>query len=203
MIITISRENGSGGRYIAERLSEKLGIPLYDKEVVEEAALAGKLDLEEAVNNDEMSSDSYMEGKSLYKGFFSKVTLDDELFELESKVIKEIAKRGDGIIIGRCSNYILEDEETIDVFLFANDLGFRIARKIEYNGLDRKTAEKQIKERDRSRAVYQEYHTGRSWGNKEYYDLCMDTEKIGMETAVDMIALYYKRKKGLVEDAEK
>ena len=203
MIITISRENGSGGKYIAERLSEMLNIPLYDKELVAEAAKTGKISLDDAVKNDETSSGSYMEGKSLYKGFFSKMTLDDELFELESEVIRSLAKKGDCIIVGRCSNYILKDEDTIDVFLYASDMGFKIARKVEYNGLDRKTAEKQIKEKDRSRAVYHEYHTGHSWEEKTDYDLCMDTGKIGMETAVDLIAFYYRAKKEAKGNAEK
>ncbi len=201
MIITISRENGSGGRYIAEKLSQMLGIPFYDKDLVTEAAKTGKMDLTEAVRSDETSSDSYMEGKSLYKGFFSKITLDDKLFELESKVIQNLAQQGDCIIVGRCSNYILRDEETIDVFFYAEDLSFRIARKVEFNGLDRKTAEKQIQEQDRKRAVYHEYHTGRSWSEKENYDLCMDTGKIGVDTAAELIAAYYQIKKGGNENA--
>ncbi len=194
MIITISRENGSGGRYIAERLSKILQIPFYDKDVVSEAAKTGNLDFTDAVENDERSSSSYMEGKSLYKGFFSKVTLDDELFKLESDVIRKFAKQGDCIIVGRCGNYILQEEETIDVFLYASDLSFRIGRKVEFNGIDRKTAEKRIREQDCRRAVYQEYHTGHTWGSLADYDLCMDTGKVGVETAAELIAFYYRKK---------
>lgn len=99
----------------------------------------------DAVENDERSSSSYLKGKSLYKGIFSRVTLDDELFQLESDVIRKVAKQGDCIIVGWCGNHILQEEETIDVFLYASDLGFRIGRKVEFNGLDRKSAEKQMK----------------------------------------------------------
>lgn len=96
------------------------------------------------MENDERSSSNYLKGKSLYKGIFSRVTLDDELFQLESDVIRKVAKQGDCIIVGWCGNHILQEEETIDVFLYASDLGFRIGRKVEFNGLDRKSAEKQI-----------------------------------------------------------
>jgi len=75
------------------------------------------------VENDERSSSSYLKGKSLYKGIFSRVTLDDELFQLESDVIRKVAKQGDCIIVGWCGNHILQEEETIDVFLYASDLG--------------------------------------------------------------------------------
>lgn len=147
MIITISRENGSGGRYIAERLSKILQIPFYDKDLVAEAARSGNLNLTDAVENDERSSSSYLEGKSLYKGIFSRVTLDDELFQLESDVIRKVAKQ------------------------------------------------------DRRRAVYQEYHTGHTWGSRDDYDLCMDTGKIGVETAAELIAVYYQKKTGGRENA--
>ena len=201
MIITISRENGSGGRYIAERLSKILQIPFYDKDLVAEAARSGNLNLTDAVENDERSSSNYLKGKSLYKGIFSRVTLDDELFQLESDVIRKVAKQGDCIIVGWCGNHILQEEETIDVFLYASDLGFRIGRKVEFNGLDRKSAEKQIREQDRRRAVYQEYHTGHAWGSRDDYDLCMDTGKIGVETAAELIAVYYQKKTGGRENA--
>ena len=147
MIITISRENGSGGRYTAERLSKILQIPFYDKDLVAEAARSGNLNLTDAVENDERSSSSYLEGKSLYKGIFSRVTLDDELFQLESDVIRKVAKQ------------------------------------------------------DRRRAVYQEYHTGHAWGSRDDYDLCMDTGKIGVETAAELIAVYYQKKTGGRENA--
>ncbi len=201
MIITISRQNGSGGRYIAERLSQMLNIPFYDKDLVTEAAKTGNMDLTEAAENDETSQSSYLEGKSLYKGFFSKMTLDDKLFDLESKIIQNLAQQGDCIIVGRCSNYILQKEETIDVFLYASDPGFRIGRKVEFNGLDRKTAEKQILEQDRRRAVYCEYHTGHSWAQKENYDLCIDTGKLGVDTAAELIACCYQLKKGGKQNA--
>ena len=94
------------------------------------------------MENDERSSSSYLKGKSLYKGIFSRVTLDDELFQLESDVIRKVAKQGDCIIVGWCGNHILQEEETIDVFLYASDLGVRIGRKVEFNGLDRNSAEK-------------------------------------------------------------
>lgn len=147
MIITISRENGSGGRYIAERLSKILQIPFYDKDLVAEAARSGNLNLTDAVENDERSSSSYLEGKSLYKGIFSRVTLDDELFQLESDVIRKVVKQ------------------------------------------------------DRRRVVYQEYHTGHAWGSRDDYDLCMDTGKIGVETAAELIAVYYQKKTGGRENA--
>lgn len=149
------------------------------------------------MENDERSSSSYLKGKSLYKGIFSRVTLDDELFQLESDVIRKVAKQGDCIIVGWCGNHILQEEETIDVFLYASDLGFRIGRKVEFNGLDRKSAEKQIREQDRRRAVYQEY----AWGSRDDYDLCMDTGKIGVETAAELIAVYYQKKTGGRENA--
>ena len=75
------------------------------------------------MENDERSSSNYLKGKSLYKGIFSRVTLDDELFQLESDVIRKVAKQGDCIIVGWCGNHILQEEETIDVFLYASDLG--------------------------------------------------------------------------------
>ena len=150
------------------------------------------------MENDERSSSNYLKGKSLYKGIFSRVTLDDELFQLESDVIRKVAKQGDCIIVGWCGNHILQEEETIDVFLYASDLGFRIGRKVEFNGLDRKSAEKQMKILTGTGSV-----PGIPYGTctrahrlRDDYDLSMDTGKIGVETAAELIAVYYQKKTG-------
>lgn len=103
-------------------------------------------------------------------------------------------------IVGWCGNHILQEEETIDVFLYASDLGFRIGRKVEFNGLDLKICEKQMKILTGTGSV-QEYHAGHAWGSRDDYDLCMDTGKIGVETAAELIAVYYQKKTGGRENA--
>lgn len=196
MVITISRENGSGGKYIAEQLSEKLGLPLYDSALIHMAAAEGNLNVEDLAQMDEISTESYLNSGSLLKGLFNKVTLDDVLFENEKKIIKRLAEGEDCIVVGRCSNNILKEHNTLDVFVYASDLDFKIERKKEFKNLSEEEAKKVIKEKDKRRAIYYQYHTGCTWGNKQDYDLCVNTFKTGVDDAVELIALMYRLRKG-------
>lgn len=195
MVITISRQNGSGGKYIGEALAQRLHIPVYDSQLINMAAVKGHLDIDKLADSDEISTGGYLDKGSITAGFFKKVTLDDELFSREAEIIRELSKGPDCIIIGRCGNYILREEETLDVYIYASDMEFKIHRKEEYNCLSKDEAKKIIKEKDKIRSMYHQYHTGQVMGDKNHYDLCVNTYALGIETAIDVIATAYERKK--------
>lgn len=97
MIITISRQNGSGGKYIGERLSDQLVIPVYDSQLIHMAAQKGQLDISSLQESDEVSTNGYLDKGSMTLGFFHSITLDDEVFEKEAEIIKELANGPDCI----------------------------------------------------------------------------------------------------------
>lgn len=195
MIITISREFGSGGKYIGQQLRDKLGIRFYDKEILTEALRETKMEGNSADDMDEVSHESYYDGATIFTRHFKGMALDDKIYQAEKTFIENLANGDDCIVIGRCANYILKESDTLDIFIFASDDDFKIKRKAELEDIDLKTARKRIEEIDRKRAIYHQYHTGETWGDKVNYDLCIDSSKTGVDTAVELIAYYYRVKK--------
>lgn len=196
MIITISREFGSGGKYIGRRLSRETGMKFYDKEILREVLNRTHMNEAAVLANDEISHESYYEGATIFTRTFKGIALDDRIFQIEKQFIESLTGGEDCIVIGRCSDWILRNENTIDIFIFASDKDFKIRRRMKLEKLDYKAAEKRIDEVDKKRAVYHQYHTGQIWGEKTNYDLCIDTSKTGVDAAVEIIEFYYKKKKG-------
>ena len=204
MVITIGREFGSGGKYIGEKLAEELGIKIYDKEILSKAAEEMGIDLEVLERIDEKQEPSfwYTYAMGMYSSQESIETLNEvpsneKLFIEQAKIIEELAKKEDCIIIGRCSNIILKNKPNVlNIFVYSSDMNFKINRKMKYgNFKDIYEAEKMIQTIDEERAKYYNYYTGKEWGNKDDFDLLIDTSKIGVDNTVKLLKDYISYKK--------
>lgn len=190
VIITISREYGSGGRYVGKLIADKLGIKLYDKEFVEKVAKETGLS-EEYIENNEQKRDIL---ESLKNGYYSGLDNSDELFIKESELIKQVAQEESCVIIGRCANFILKDKENvIKVFIYSN-MEDKIKRATKIYGLNAKKAEKEIKRIDKLRANHYKYYTESEWSDNSNYDICINSDTFGVEKTADLICEMLKEK---------
>ena len=174
IVITISREYGSGGRFVGKLVSAKLGIPFYDKEIISLAALKSGLNEGYIEKIDQNKTTNYINNN------------DDRLFIAEKKVIKELSKKS-CVIVGRCADYILNDnKDTIKIFLYSS-LECEEKRAIKYYGLNKNNALKQINKINKERAKHYKFYTGRVWKDFSNYDLLFNVDKYGVEKVSDII----------------
>ena len=182
-VITISREYGSGGRYIGRLVADKLGIKFYDRDLVEKLSEKTGLSTEYIENNEQKRGVL----DSLNSGCYYNLTNADELFVQESELIKDVAKNESCVIIGRCSDFILKDnKDVINIFVYST-MENKINRAIEKYGLSKKDAEKEIENIDKLRSNHYKHYTGKVWGDNDNYDLCINSDTFGVEKAADMI----------------
>ena len=186
VVITIAREYGSGGRYVGKLLSEKLGIKLYDKNLIQ------------IISNESGLSASYIEENeqnihanllsSFNTQYYDNLSNDDNLFIAESKAIKEIAQKGSCIIIGRCSNHILKDNKNvINIFLYSDDKN-KVARAVKYYGLNKENAQKQINKINKARENHYRYYTNAEWKDLSNYDIAINVDTYGAEATASILA---------------
>ena len=196
IIINIGRQFGGGGLGVAYELGKKLGIPVYDKELIAKAAQDSGFSkgiFEESDEKKRLFSLSSIFASRF--GDTENYMSDRGLFKMQSETIRKIAEQGSAIIVGRCSDYILRDMEcTLDVFL-TSPLEVRAARIAERSGLSLKEAEKLAEEKDKNRAEYYNYYTFTDWGVASTYDICLDSSVLGIEGTADMI-IEFARKAG-------
>ncbi len=205
MVITICREYGSGGKYIGERLAQELNMKLYDKEILSRVSEESGIDLNilEQVDEKQEQSFWYTFATSLYETADSidpmnqKLPSNEKLFIEQARVIENLADKEDCIIIGRCSNIILKNKPNVfNIFIYSSNLEFKIQRKIKYSNIkDRNEVEKLINKTDLEREKYYNYFTGKKWGDREDYDIMIDTSKIGIDNTVELIKTYLNLKK--------
>lgn len=182
IVVTISREYGSGGRYVGKLLADRMHLPFYDKELISLAAKESGLSSAYIVKNDEiMASSKYKDNN------------DDRLFVAEVKVIKDLAKHS-CVIVGRCSDYILKDtKNTLKVFLYS-DMDSKVKRAVKYYGISKEKAEKQIESINKKREKHYKYYTGRAWKNPNNYDLMLNVDLLGVEKCAELIENIIKSK---------
>ena len=196
IIVTIARQYGSGGREIGERLAAILGFPLFDKELITAAASKGNLNEEVLTRTDESAANSLLYtlamgsnivGTTLHFGY--KMPLNDKLFILQSEVIKEYAKEGSCVIIGRCADYVLKDEENIFRIFIYGDIEHRKER-IQNRHPEIKSSQliDTIIKTDRRRASYYNFYTGNKWGKYDNYDIAVNSSTLGIEGTAEMLA---------------
>ena len=194
-IITIGREFGSGGRQVGVELSKQLGIPFYDKELLEKAAKESGLCKEIFENQDEKPSGSFLFSlvmdtyltNNFASNLFTDMPLNQKVFLAQFETIKNLAKEGPCVIIGRCADYALELETNVlSVFLRAN-IEERIQRTSTLYDLTPAKARDKINKVDKSRASYYNYYTNKKWGASESYDLVIDTGIFGIQGTIDLI----------------
>jgi cytidylate kinase len=191
-IITISRQYGSGGREIGERVAAILGYAYYDRELIKRAAREGDFD-EDFIQED---------GEGVLGRFSSLLTyantivgkdedslpLPDRMFLVQSRIIRQIASEGPCVIIGHSANYFLADHpDLLDVFIHAN-WDTRVARVMRRNDLTEHDAVARIRKIDRQRAVFYEMHTDQKWGVADIHHLSLSSSYFGIETTTDLIA---------------
>ena len=191
-IITISRQYGSGGRFIGKLLADKLGIPLYDNELITMAAK--KSGYSEAIfeNVEKTATHSLLYSLSMFgstAGVYG-LPLSDKVFIIQSEIIKKVASEGPCVIVGRCADYVLKDEKNIvDVFIHS-DIGNRVKRAVTYYGLSEEKAKDAINKTDKRRASYYNYYTGHRWGDANNYEISLNSDKVGIEDCVDILYRY-------------
>ena len=198
-IITISREFGSGGRTVGRLVAQKLGIPFYDKELVEQISLESGF----APNFVEEHGE-HAPGKSLFAyafapqgvpGVMNGLSTSDFLWTIQCNVILQLADKGPCVIVGRNADYILKDrEDALHVFVHAND-EFRKERIVRLYGQSEKTPAARIAEKDKRRKVNYQHYTGRNWGDAQNFDVCLDSAKLGVEECADIIVGIVNRSK--------
>lgn len=199
VIITIGRQYGSGGRYIGRLVAEKLDIPFYDKELIAIAAKEGNLNKNIIESLDETSNNRFFYALPS-SGFMPSsistsfdLSMNDRLFLVQSRVIKEIADKSSAVIVGRCSDYVLRgNPDVINVYIHA-PIDVRVNNAVKNYNLNPVTAKKIIEKTDETRQKYYNYYSGRKWGIAENYTLCVDSS-IGLDTTVDIIVTAAKAK---------
>ena len=204
LIITIARQFGSGGREIGEKIAKILDIPCYDKELIKDAAAKGNLNADVLKTTDESAANSLLYTLAMGSNYLSagarfgfNMPLNDKLFVLQSDIIKDYAKAGSCVIIGRCADYVLEGEEKLlRVFVYA-DTEYRRTRISErYPDIKSSQVMDVISKTDKRRASYYNFYTGNKWGAHENYDLAINSSTLGIEKSAKMIADFAK---GLME----
>ncbi len=198
-VITISRGYGSGGRTIGKMLAKELGISFYDRELLRLASDDSGINEELFAKADESVKSSllYKIARKTYKGELIPPDSDDfisndNLFNYQAKIIKEIASTEPCVIVGRCADYVLKDyKNVIRVFVHA-PLDSCVDRLEEMYGENRKDLEKKILSIDKKRAVYYKYYTGNEWNDAMNYDLCINTSTLSFEQGVEMIKAFMK-----------
>ena len=190
IVITVSREYGSGGRYVGRLIADKLGIKLYDKEFITKVAEETGLS-EEYIENNEQKRDALA---GLNNGYYFGLNNADELFIKESELIKNVANKESCVIIGRCSNFILKDKENVVKVFIYSSMEDKIKRATEIYGLDKQKAEKEIKRIDKLRANHYKHYTEKEWNDPSNYDICINSDVLGVEKAADLICEIVKFK---------
>ena len=196
IIITIGRPFGGGGKGVADVLGSKLGIPVYDSELIAKAAQDSGFSAELFVQSDEKRR--FFSLSTIFANSYSDTEnymSDKGLFKLQSETIRKIAEQGSAIIVGRCSDYILRDMDcVIDVFL-TSPVEERARRVSERAGISLEKAMDLIEKKDKGRAEYYNYYTFGNWGVASTYDICLDSSILGIDGTADFI-IDFARKTG-------
>lgn len=203
LIINVGRQFGSGGRLVALALGRKLGIPVYDQELIAKAAEQSGFSKELFANSDEKRNLLALSSFIVDVGRFGSADnymSDNQLFVIQSNVIRSLADKGPAIFIGRCSDYILRDRKCLDVFVTATD-EVRIKRIAERMNITPDQADSLMRKKDRTRETYYNYYTFGNWGVASNYDLCVDSTVLGIEGTADMIIDFCRRAGLLSKDA--
>ena len=199
-IITIRREFGSGGRTIGRMVAERLGIPFYDKQLVDQIALesgfAPMFVEEHGEHSPGSSLFSYAFAPQGVPGVMNGLSTADFLWNIQCSVILQLAEQGPCGIVGRNADYILKDrQDALHAYVFA-DVAYRAERIVRRYGESDKSPEQRLQEKDKRRRVNYQHYTGRTWGQSQNYHISLDTGVLGIDQCVDIIC-------GFVENSKK
>lgn len=187
VIVTIGREFGSGGREIGLKLSEKLGIPFYDKKLI--VHTAEKTNLEESIveKYDEQHSFPAFSSSNIFDIY--QMPMSDRIYIAQADVIRDIAAKDSCIIVGRCADFILDENPDVFKVFITAPMKDKIERKRPLlEGKKDSEIESHISKIDKKRAKYYTYYTDRTWGKASTYNLCIDSSILGIDGTVELIA---------------
>ena len=201
IIITIARQYGSGGREIGEKVASMLNIPIFDKQLITDAAAKGNLNEDVLRRTDESAANSLLYtlamgsnvvGTSMHFGY--KMPINDKLFILQSEVIKAYAAEGSCVIIGRCSDYVLREEENVFRIFIYGDIEHRKER-VQSRHPELKSSQiiDVINKTDKRRASYYNFYTGNKWGKYDNYDMAINSSTLGIDDTAELIAACAKK----------
>ena len=197
-IYTIGREFGSGGKAVGEKLAERLGIKLYDKELLQQAAKDSGFCEEIFENHDEKPTNSFLYSLVMdtysVSGYsaapFLDMPLNHKVFLAQFESIKKIAETESCVIVGRCADYALADNpDCINIFIHA-DMDIRVRNVCKSLNITENKARDIINKTDKQRASYYNYYTSKKWGDSKSYNLSLDAGKLGIDNCVEMILKY-------------
>lgn len=196
-IITIERQYGSGGSIIGKLVAERLAIPCYNRQILEMTAQKCGLPLESLENAEEKVPTSFLYSlllaSNVNKSYEDNLPLSDKVFIMESDIIRNLAKKEESfVLVGRCGNYILENEGCFRVFIYGNKEK-RIKRAIEDYGISPEKAETFLRKSDKRRETFYNSNSGRIWHDKEQYELCLNSSELGDELCADIIVNTFKK----------
>lgn len=176
IVITISREYGSGGHYVGELLAKRMGINFYDKNLINLISKKSGLSKEYVeANSQKLASFKYIDNN------------DDRIFIAEEKVIKDLAKKESCVIVGRCADYILKDnKDTIKVFLYSSSQD-KVKRAVKYYNLEEDKALKEINKINSERAKHYKYYTNRDWYDFANYDIALNVDYLGVKKTAELL----------------
>ncbi len=199
-VITISRQFGSGGHEVGEKLARQLDVPFYDKALIAMAAKQSGLSEEVFANADEKATSSLL--YSMVMGSYSfgarvpginEMPINDKLFIIQSDIIKKAAADGPCVIIGRCADYILrEHENCLNVFVHASKEE-RVRRSIAKKDCEERKAADFVTKKDKQRANYYNFYSNKRWDDLQNYDITIDTSRFTVDEAVDILMDAAKR----------
>lgn len=188
-IITISREFGSGGRTIGKMVSEKLGIPYYDAELIHKIAQESGFSENYIKNAGEYTPGGFLSSAFANRSFGP--TNEDYLWNIQYKIITELAEKESCVIVGRCADYILKDKaDCLKVFIHA-DMDFRAERIVKVYGEREVVPEERLRDKDKRRAAYHRFYTNMKWGCAQNYHICLDSGKLGIAKCSEIIKELY------------
>ena len=190
-VITIGRQFGSGGHNIGEKLAEKLGFSYYDKNLIELAAEKSGMSHGVLSEADEKAANPWLYAALSQTGqthINMNLCTNDALFSTQSEIIRNIAKTENAVIVGRCSDYILKDEDVdlINIYVYA-PMEARIKRTMERDKVTEAQAVNLIKRNDKQRKLYYDFYTDRKWASHVNYDITINSETFGIDGSVDII----------------
>lgn len=197
-IITIGREFGSGGRELGLRLSQRLGIAYYDQEIISEISRRTELSeqyVKKMAEKKPLFSFPLHIGRSFHYMQNSPWDLNLSIFREQSAIIREMAEKSDCVIVGRCADDILREMNPLRIFVYG-DMETKLERCRKRTGSDEKMTDREIlsniRKIDKNRSEYYGLYTGKVWGDKQSYDLCINTSKISVERASELLAEFVR-----------
>ena len=197
ILITIGRQYGSGGHEIGERMAKILGLPFYDRELIELASKKSGIDRGLLAIHDERPTPAALLKTKGGAGTLDGKPIGELLFQAQSGIIIDAAGKGSCVVIGRCANYVLREEPELFSIYVTAPLEQRIQRIMERNRMSREDAAAAVEKVDRQRSDYYNHHTGRNWGEGCEYELTIDSSVLGVAETAQRLAQMAQERMGL------